>query len=160
VSAFDLPLAGGCFCGRVRYRVTAPPLFAMACHCTDCQQMTASAFSLGLVVPREGFAVEVGAEPRAIVKQGTSGATSTRHVCPVCATWTHTETTGSPEVTVVRPSSLDDRAWVRPVAQIWTRSAHPWALMPLPFSFDREFDDPAPIAQVFAASDIRPGKVA
>jgi len=63
-------------------------------------------------------------------------------------------------VTVVRPSSLDDRAWVRPVAQIFTRSAHPWALMPLALSYATEFKDTAPIEAVFAASDIRPGKIA
>ena len=37
---------GGCRCGRVRLRVEAPPLITMACHCTGCQRMSASAFSL------------------------------------------------------------------------------------------------------------------
>jgi hypothetical protein len=90
VTDFPLPLEGGCFCGQVRYRITQPPRFAMACHCTDCQQMTASAFSLGLVVPREGLAL-TGAEPRGVAKVADSGGFSTRYVCPACATWTHTE---------------------------------------------------------------------
>ena len=156
---FSLPLGGGCFCGQLRYRITRPPLFTMACHCTDCQQMTASAFSLGLVVPREGLAL-TGAEPRGIAKVADSGGFSTRFVCPACATWTHTETSNAPDVTVVRPSSLDDRALVPPVAQIFTRSAHPWALMAVPLSYAAEFTDTAPIEAVFAASDIRPGTVA
>ena len=127
---FPLPLEGGCFCGTIRYRIGAAPSFAMACHCTDCQQMTASAFSLGLVVPADGFALAHGA-PRGINKVADSGGTATRYVCPSCATWTHTVTSGSPEVVVVRPSTLDDRNWVRPVAQIFTRSAHGWALLPV-----------------------------
>ena len=157
MTGFPLPLAGGCFCGRIRYHVRAAPLFTMACHCTDCQQMTASAFSLGLVVPRDGLALEGGTEPRALAKVGGSGAISTRYLCPVCATWTHTETAGSPDIAVVRPSSLDTRDWVRPLVQIFTRSAHPWALMATAFSFDAEFGDPAPFVAAFAASDIRPG---
>jgi len=75
---FPLPLEGGCFCGQIRYRVTAAPRFAMACHCTDCQQMSASAFSLGLVVPREGFAL-AGAEPRGIAKVAAMSAPPARH---------------------------------------------------------------------------------
>ena len=28
-----LPREGGCRCGQVRFKVTAPPLLTMACHC-------------------------------------------------------------------------------------------------------------------------------
>ena len=78
--------------------------------------------------------------------------------CPVCATWTHTETTGSPEVTVVRPSALDEHSWVRPVVQIFTRSALPWALMATAFSYEGEFADTAPLRAAFTAAGIRPGR--
>ena len=43
---WKLPWNGGCRCGAVRLRVTKPPLLAAACHCTGCQSMSASAFSL------------------------------------------------------------------------------------------------------------------
>jgi hypothetical protein len=46
--------------GLTRIRASAPPLLASACHCTGCQRMTASAFSLTLSVPSEGFAVTSG----------------------------------------------------------------------------------------------------
>lgn len=154
---FPLPLAGGCFCGAVRYRIAAEPLFSMACHCTDCQQMTASAFSLGLAVPQAGFVLEAG-EPRPLPKTGDSGHVSTRFVCPDCGVWTHTELAASPEVTVVRPSSLDDPAWVRPVAEIYTRSAHDWARLAVPLSYEAEFDDPAPLIAEFRGSGIRPAE--
>lgn len=154
---FALPLDGGCFCGALRYRITQAPLFTMACHCTDCQQMTASAFSLGMAVPKAGFALTSGVTPRTLDKTADSGATSTRYLCPECAGWTHTVTTGSPDVVVVRPSSLDQPGWVRPFAEIFTRSAHPWARMATAFSYEREFDDPSPIVAAFATSDIRPG---
>ena len=43
-------LQGGCRCGRVRYQIDDEPKFSFACHCTDCQQLSASAFSLALTV--------------------------------------------------------------------------------------------------------------
>jgi len=56
----------------------------------------------------------------------------------------------------VRPSSLDDAAWVRPIVEIFTRSALPWARLATAFSYETEFTDPSPIVAAFEASDIRP----
>lgn len=39
------PYSGGCLCGALRYRVTAEPLTLYACHCTDCQRRTGTAFA-------------------------------------------------------------------------------------------------------------------
>jgi hypothetical protein len=63
-------------------------------------------------------------------------------------------------VTIVRPTSLDDHTWVRPVAQIFTRSALPWALMPVQFSYETEFKDTTPLEQAFTIGAIRPGGAA
>ncbi|MGO7808074.1 aldehyde-activating protein, partial [Rhizobium ruizarguesonis] len=41
-----LPMEGGCRCGRVRVKISVPPLRTMACHCTGCQKMKSSAYSL------------------------------------------------------------------------------------------------------------------
>ena len=45
---------GGCRCAQVRFSISAPPLLTMACHCTGCQKMTASAFSLSAAIPANG----------------------------------------------------------------------------------------------------------
>ncbi len=152
---FPTPLEGACRCGEIRYRVTSPPRFSFACHCTDCQQLTSSAFSMALVVDRAGFAVIQGA-PRSWAKRGDSGKESRQYTCPTCSGWTHTEADTAAKFTIVRPSTLHEHGWFRPVAQIFTRSALPWALMPVQFSFETEFSDPAPLEQAFAAGGIRP----
>ena len=56
----DLPLEGGCRCGRVRFRVTEAPLLETVCHCRGCQQMTGSAYSTTVTVPTNGFSVTEG----------------------------------------------------------------------------------------------------
>ncbi|WP_419759428.1 GFA family protein [Acidisoma sp.] len=155
---FPLPQPGGCRCGRVRYRVTEAPVFTLACHCTDCQHLSASAFSLGMVVPRGGHVITDGRDAlRCWSKTGGSGKESRQFTCAACATWLYTEADSAAAFTIVRPGSLDDHRWFRPIAQIFTRSALPWALKQLQFSYETEFDDPGPIRQAFASSGIRPG---
>jgi len=146
-------MTGGCRCGQIRYAVTTPPLFVMACHCTDCQQQTSSAFSLGMPVDKDGFS-HTG-DPMVMTKTADSGNESRAFRCPTCAVWTHTTTDGSPDMVIVRPSTLDDARWVEPVAQIFARSALPWAKLDVPHSYDEEFDDPSEIVETFRSSPIR-----
>ena len=52
-----LPQTGGCQCGQVRYEITEEPQSVYTCHCLDCQRLTGSAFSLGVIVPEKGFSL-------------------------------------------------------------------------------------------------------
>jgi hypothetical protein len=83
-------LVGGCRCGHIRYEITEQPWFGFACHCTDCQQLTASAFSLGITVPESGFRL-VQNRPQQWTKIGSSGRPSHQFTCPNCSGWTHTK---------------------------------------------------------------------
>ncbi len=51
----QLPQTGGCQCGKLRYEITEAPRLVYTCHCTDCQRMTSSAFSMGLVIADRAF---------------------------------------------------------------------------------------------------------
>ncbi len=152
---FPTHMDGGCRCGQVRYRIAGAPRFSFACHCHDCQQFSASAFSMGLVIDDGQFELMTGTL-RTWSKIGSSGKPSVNSTCPVCGTWIHTRPQSQPGVTVLRPTSLDVHGWVRPVAQLFTRSALPWALLPVQFSYDTEFSDPEPIAKAFALGGISP----
>ena len=52
-----LPIEGHCRCGAVRMEISAPPVMTAACHCTGCQRMSGSAYSLTAMIPAEGFRV-------------------------------------------------------------------------------------------------------
>jgi membrane protein len=110
---------------------------------------------MGMAVAEAAFTVQ--GEPDVWEKTADSGGWSRRFTCPVCKGWTHTKTQHAPQIIVVRPSTLIDHAWVRPIAQLFTRSALPWASLPVPLSFATEFEDPAILEQEFAASGIGPG---
>lgn len=46
----DLPQTGACQCGAIRYEIGEAPQLVYTCHCRDCQRLTSSAFSIGVVV--------------------------------------------------------------------------------------------------------------
>ena len=65
-----LPQGGGCHCGAIRYEITAEPIVTYACHCTDCQRMLASPFSLGMAVYDDDFRILRGT-PKSYVRFGS-----------------------------------------------------------------------------------------
>jgi hypothetical protein len=127
---WKLPWAGGCRCGQTRIAVTAPPLLASACHCTGCQKMTASAFSLTLTIPSAGFAVTAGGP----AVGGLHGATR-HHFCPHCMSWMFTRPEGFDAFVNLRASVLDDHGWFSPYVEMWTQEKLPWANTPAAHSF-------------------------
>jgi hypothetical protein len=131
MSTLNLPAEGGCRCGKVRFRITAPPLLTMACHCTGCQRMSASAFSLSAAIPAPGFSVIQGET----VIGGLHGPTQ-HHFCAWCMSWMFTKPDGMNFFVNVRPTLLDDPSWFTPFIETYTREALPWAETPAEHSFE------------------------
>jgi hypothetical protein len=73
---------GGCLCGKVRYRVSAEPVFAGVCHCKNCQKGNGSAFSVVLAIPSAGLTVT--GTLKEYVGRGDSGNATTKKFCPEC----------------------------------------------------------------------------
>jgi hypothetical protein len=122
---------GGCRCGAVRLRISAPPLITMACHCTGCQKMSASAYSLSAAIPSAAFEVTKG-EP---VVGGLRGA-SKHYFCGQCMTWMFTRPGGIDFFVNLRPTMLDDPSWFVPYFETWTREKLAWATTPAARSFE------------------------
>lgn len=141
----DLPADGGCRCGRVRFRITAAPLVTMACHCRGCQRMTASACSLSVAIPADGFAVTAG-DP---VLGGLHGEAQHFH-CGWCMSWLWSRLPGLDWFVNVRATMLDDAGWYVPFVETCTAEALPWALVGAPRQY-RAFppmeDMPAVLAE-------------
>ena len=79
------PQTGGCQCGVVRYQITETPIVVYTCHSTDCHRVTASAFSLGVVVPEDAFVSQPSVELRVIESVADSGRIRRRYICMKCA---------------------------------------------------------------------------
>ena len=122
MSVLNTPMEGGCRCGQVRLKVSAPPILTMACHCTGCQKMSSSAYSLSAAIPADGFEVTAG-EP---VIGGLHGATR-HYFCPHCLTWMFTRPEGMDWFVNLRPTMLDDASWFSPFIETFTSEKLPWA---------------------------------
>ena len=151
-SGNEVPQTGGCQCGAIRYEIREAPHLVYTCHCTECQRLTGSAFSMALVVAGAAFQL-AGTQPRPLQRKADSGPTVTRWVCPDCGTWIwsgpkpdrQTETQFASA-----PALLDDASWLRPTVHFWTRSAHPWVVLP---ESDRRFEtQPEDLAWMRAGS--------
>jgi len=116
-----MAIEGGCRCGRVRYRVALDELPRVyACHCTDCQTWSGSAFSLQFILP-EGD-LEVTGEPALFELTSPDGSrTSRQRACPVCFTRVYNTNTARPGLAGVRAGTLDRSHELAIVLHIWTR---------------------------------------
>ena len=122
MSKLTIPQEGGCRCGQVRLKISAPPIITMACHCTGCQKMSSSAFSLSAAIPAEGFEVIAG-EP---VIGGLHGATR-HYFCPHCLTWMFTRPEGMDWFVNLRSTMLDDTSGMAPFIETFTSEKLPFA---------------------------------
>ena len=114
-------LAGGCWCGKVRYRVEDAFRYASNCHCSRCRAATGSAFKPFAGIEREQLEVIEGGDELLVV--GDDELNDTR--CSGC---------GSLLFSVVRDGewvhvalgSLVDAPTLPSVKHIFVGSKAPW----------------------------------
>jgi hypothetical protein len=121
---------GGCACGAVRYKVTAPPLIVHACHCRDCQRLTGTAFVTNMWIERRFVEANDAPLYSAMVPAG-SGKPHEVFRCAKCGTALWSKYHAAPGDTVLlRAGTLDHPESVTPDVHIFIRSKVPW--LPLP----------------------------
>lgn len=142
-------LRGECRCGRVRFEVTAPPIITMACHCTGCQRMSASAFSLSAAIPSDAFSITQG-EP---VIGGLRDAAIHHFFCDYCMSWLFTRTDGLDFFVNIRVTMLADPSPFPPYIETYTSEKLSWASTPAVHSFPQfpPFEDYEDLARKYAA---------
>jgi hypothetical protein len=153
MSEWNLPWEAGCRCDRLRMRVTEPPVVTMACHCAGCQRMSASAFSLSVLVPASGFEILRGET----VIGGLHGP-ARHHFCAHCKAWVFTQPEGMDAFVNLRATMLDDHAWYVPFVETCRAEGFPWAVTGASHSFPNlpPPDVFGPIVADFQARGARP----
>lgn len=145
------PVEGGCQCGAVRYRLNAAPLGIYACYCKDCQRFSGTSHSASMLV-KAGDIELIAGSFAGFDKMADSGRTVRMLSCGSCGTKIWNEPLANPSILVVKPGTLDDMEWARPVGAIWTDSAPPWVeIDPAQPSFPGQPADRQPLFDAFAA---------
>ena len=124
------PLAGGCTCRAVRYRMETRPLFVHCCHCRWCQRETGASFALNAMIEADRVTLLAGA-PELVDTPSESGRGQKVARCPKCriAVWSHYAGAG-PSVCFVRVGTLDQPDHLPPDVHIFTVSKQPWVVLP------------------------------
>lgn len=123
------PLTGGCLCGSVRYDVRQTVRFpAYACHCTDCQTRSGSAFGIQQAVLASDFTA-TGDLIRGEHVQ-PSGAVAGIFACAKCLTRVYTDNDQRPGIVNLRAGTLDNSRDIVPAAHLWVSSKQPWVVIP------------------------------
>ncbi|SJZ67457.1 GFA family protein [Consotaella salsifontis] len=134
-------LLGGCFCGKVRYRLTDRPLFTHCCHCRECQSLTGSAFVINALIEADRIEMLCGA-PVAVRVPSTSGAPHDVYRCPDCQTAVWSDYGARGWLRFVRVGTLDEPSAITPDIHIYTRSKLPWVRLPEGAMAVEEYYDP------------------
>jgi hypothetical protein len=120
------PQSGGCACRSIRYEITALPSVVYACHCTDCQRKTGSAFAMNMSVKMVDFRITEGEPKGWRTVNPASGIATVSWACAECSTRIYGEREDRPEMRTIRSGSLDDTSWLRPAAHFFMCEAQPW----------------------------------
>lgn len=115
---------GGCQCGSVSYELVGDPMITYACHCTDCQTGSGSAFSITTLIDASQTTIIKGE-----IREDEfhlNGNDLTRVRCSQCGTGLWYYGKAMPQILALKPGTLDDTSQVSPAAHVWTRSAQTW----------------------------------
>ncbi len=113
-------LAGGCFCGDVRYRLEAPVFHETICHCPDCRKIVGAASVAWFSVARAGLRFTSGS-PAAF----HSSPGITRRFCGRCGTSLTYENEKLDEVDITI-CSLDQPGELAPKDHTHAAGRLPW----------------------------------
>ncbi len=116
---------GGCHCRAIRYEATVDPSRTTICHCTDCQQLTGSAYRVSVPAAEGSFRLVAG-EPSIYVKVGDAGSRRAQAFCATCGSPLYTYDADAPKIVGLRVGCLDERAALPPTRQKFCASALSW----------------------------------
>ena len=117
---------GQCHCGHVKYEAEIDPGKIAICHCTDCQQLTGSAYRVTAITPTSSLRLTANS-PKVYRKYGDNGRPRLQSFCPECGSPLFTSGEGAAAATTgIRVGTINQRRELKPSRQIWCRSALPW----------------------------------
>ncbi|MHA7818579.1 MAG: GFA family protein [Erythrobacter sp.] len=122
-------MTGGCLCDAVRYTLREGfRLNPYACHCTDCQSRTGTAFSEHMLFALADL--EIAGELDIGEYDQPSGAHSRIFGCARCKARIYAVNDSREGMASLRCGTLDESASLVPAAHVWISSKQPWIVLP------------------------------
>ena len=121
---FKLPLTGSCQCGNVTYRADDAPLASLACHCIECQKLSASVYSTVLIFKSES--IKFFGELKTWERSSDSGRRNVAYFCPNCGNRMYHFDPDNPLLTRLKSGTLDSQEIPPPQINQWTSRKPSW----------------------------------
>jgi hypothetical protein len=123
----ELPISGGCLCGKVRYVISAKPISTANCHCRTCQKAVGAPYFAALFVPAS--ALTITGDYKEFASIAANGNTMYRAFCPGCGTSLFGRNSRFTDIRPVSAVTLDDPSIYKPEKDMWVVDAQPWDVM-------------------------------
>ena len=121
-----MKIDGSCHCGAIAYEAEIDPETVGICHCTDCQQLTGTAFRVTAFAPGSAFRILRGT-PKVYVKTAESGNQRAQGFCGECGSHLYATSVGDgPKDYGIRVGTMRQRNELAPRRASWRHSAVPW----------------------------------
>lgn len=126
----EYPIKGSCQCGQVTYRLAEAPKIVLACHCTECQKLSTSPYSVTAVVATN--AIEFSGELKEWSRSAESGNKNSAKFCPVCGNRVY-HFNPDDESTIklkLKPVKMTDDRIFEPTMHVWVSEKLSWYRIP------------------------------
>ncbi len=114
---------GSCFCGRVKYRISAPAKFVAHDHCSMCRRIAGAPFVTWCGVPEGQFAMVAG---EGALSTFASSEHATRQFCSTCGSHLFFRSTRWPGEVHVTLATLDKPEGLVPMVHVYYSDRAPW----------------------------------
>lgn len=126
----EYPIKGSCQCGQVTYRLAEAPKIVLACHCTECQKLSTSPYSVTAAVATN--AIEFSGELKEWSRSAESGNKNSAKFCPVCGNRVY-HFNPDDESTIklkLKPVKMTDDRIFEPTMHVWVSEKLSWYRIP------------------------------
>lgn len=120
-----MKIDGRCHCGQLAYTAEIDPERVTICHCSDCQEMSGSAYRVNVYAETAAF--EMTGAPALYERTAESGRRRVHAFCPRCGTNIYSTGVGDWAKTLsLRTGAIRQRRDLKPSRQIFFCSALEW----------------------------------
>lgn len=124
------PINGACQCGQVTYKLFEKPLKVLACHCTHCQKLSTSPFSITAVVASN--AIEFSGELHEWARIADSGNKNIAKFCSGCGNRIYHYNPDDTDTIKLKlkPVNIATAELFEPSAHVWVCEKLSWYKIP------------------------------
>jgi len=126
----DFPIKAACQCGQVTYELKKAPIAVFACHCTECQKLATTPFSVTALYDAED--IQFFGQLKEWQRSSDSGNISAAKFCPTCGNRIYHYNPDIPSSIKLKlkPIDHDSAKLFEPTTHLWVSEKVDWVEIP------------------------------